>query len=344
MKNKKIKNWLAPVLVSSLFLLMTRGVWAEYIEERLDLGGTVNLDEVVVKVVDDGHDREIYYSDGENEVRVTNNEYDDLLPVYDDGLIAWQGMVDNRMWQIFVYDLGTKVTTQLTFASYPSEYPKTSGGRVVWEMPKGVGSDIFLFDGLDVVRLTSSDEIDELPEIDGEDVIWRKYDGEDMEIMAYDVSSGVKSQLTNDGVDNLEAKVFNGEVFYVQFDGNDNEVYGMKIASGAVRQITNNKVNDAGLEIEKGVLKWKSKRDGDVSKKEEAVYVEEILDLSPEEPEVPEPSVTEEMTPVATVSGTPILSPSQTDDEEATVSGTPSLSPIPTIDEEDGVATESSGY
>ena len=69
MNVKKMKNWLVPILLSSLFLLATKGVWAEYIEERLDLGGGVDLDVVVVRVVDDGHDREIYYFDGERDLK-----------------------------------------------------------------------------------------------------------------------------------------------------------------------------------------------------------------------------------------------------------------------------------
>ena len=44
MNIKKMKNWMVPVLLSSLFLLATKGVWAEYIEEKLDLGGGVDLD------------------------------------------------------------------------------------------------------------------------------------------------------------------------------------------------------------------------------------------------------------------------------------------------------------
>lgn len=255
-----IKLWSMPILTALLLLFVVKGVVASYVEEQLALGGEVDLDQVEVKAADDGHDREIYYNDGSQDIRITDNEYDDLLPVYSNGLIAWQGLVDNKGWQVFVYDIATQVTRQLTFGRYPSEYVHAAGDGIVWEMPKAVGSDIFYYDGLEVIRLTNDDQIDELPKTDGHFVVWQHYDGEDVEIMSYDLSSGTLTQLTDDSVDQTQLDIYNQEVFFKQFDDHDNEIYGLKITSKLLRQITNNDVDDANLEIKRGKLTWLSER------------------------------------------------------------------------------------
>lgn len=253
------KIWIFPILVTVPLLLLSKGALATYAEQQLTLGGATNIDNIVVGAIDDGHDREIYYIIDGVDTTITNNEYDDLLPVYSNGFIAWQGFVDNKGWQIFVYNVSTQVTRQLTFGQYPSEYVQAAGNGVVWEMPKAVGSDIFYYDGLTVIRLTDDDNIDELPQTDGDYIVWQHYDGSDIEIISYEISSRTLTQLTDDDVNQTQLAIYNGEVFFKQFDGLDNEIYGLKIVGRQLRQITDNEVDDGDVRVIKGKLVWMSK-------------------------------------------------------------------------------------
>lgn len=53
----------------------------------------------------DGHDWEVLYWDGETVVEITDNDYDDLQPTLDDGLLAWQGRPGGGAGHIFYVEL-----------------------------------------------------------------------------------------------------------------------------------------------------------------------------------------------------------------------------------------------
>lgn len=321
---KTTGRWIVPVIVAGMVVIVAKGAMAEYVEGQLVLGESVNTQSITVEARKDENDREIFYIDGERQVQVTDNNYDDLLPVYSEDRIYWQAFVNNMGWQIMMYNITTGVTTQLTHSSFPSEYPHAAGGMVTWEMPRAQGSDIFFFDGLDVIRVTNNKDRDERPKTDGNYIVWEHYDGNDIEVLAYSTVDGSRMQVTNDDENQTQLAIYAGEVFYKQFDGNDNEIFGKKIVSGQIRQITDNNVDDGNSEVRGGVLVW-------ATKLKNKGYTSKGLQLVKKTTEVvPSPSAT----PLS--SSTP--SPSPNKEDESSSSPTPIQSPSPEISIEPSIS------
>ena len=69
------------------------------------------LGQIVYKEFD-GNDYEIFLNDNGTVIRLTNNSYDDDVPViWGNRQVAWSGW-DGSDWEIFLYNSGT--TTQIT--------------------------------------------------------------------------------------------------------------------------------------------------------------------------------------------------------------------------------------
>jgi hypothetical protein len=88
--------------------------------------------------------------------------------------------------------------------------PRVSAGRVVWQVGSGSTAEVRLWDGIRVWNLTTDGFADEHPEIDGDTVVWQKFDGVDYEIAVYDVLTGTTSFPTNNGYDDILPRISGG--------------------------------------------------------------------------------------------------------------------------------------
>ncbi|OGW82354.1 MAG: hypothetical protein A3G33_11670 [Omnitrophica bacterium RIFCSPLOWO2_12_FULL_44_17] len=77
-------------------------------------------------------DFEIFYYDGNAVQRITNNDYEDRLPVIsDNGIIAWRGGPSDELIDIFIYN-GSEILN-LSNNSYFDEEPLINKqGDIVW--------------------------------------------------------------------------------------------------------------------------------------------------------------------------------------------------------------------
>jgi hypothetical protein len=81
----------------------------------------------------DGDDYEIYFYDGKETRKLTQNNYDDVNPCIHDGLVAWTGYADNYDAEIFVAETASPGSVQqLTDNEEDDRDPQTAGHRVVW--------------------------------------------------------------------------------------------------------------------------------------------------------------------------------------------------------------------
>ena len=107
--------------------------------ETLKLGDNVDEDKnprlwkgQVVWQGFDGDYFQIYHFDGTNTTQLTNTRYDNTHPDIRDGVITWMGFVDNFEPEIFVWTGGPD-PVRLTNNDHHDQFPRTAGGRVVWE-------------------------------------------------------------------------------------------------------------------------------------------------------------------------------------------------------------------
>ncbi len=90
----------------------------------------------------DGDDFEIFYynvEQGGEAIKLTTNTYDDTNPDIRDNLIIWSGYFDNWDAEIFAIDMKSSSFPDqqdynpLTENEEDDLYPKTAGGRIIWQ-------------------------------------------------------------------------------------------------------------------------------------------------------------------------------------------------------------------
>jgi len=205
-----------------------------------DVGDVVWVQEVYITWMGDilNNNKEIFYYDGENTIRLTNNYDDDNDPqINNSGEVVWIRFdgIDN---EIFYYD-GIDIV-KLTDNDYDDDSPQINDcGETVWvrhDVPwKGLlydyydlnTSEIFYYDGANIIQLTDNDYYDACPQInDSGEVVWSGSDGHDKEIFYYDGANIIKV-TDNDYDDNCPQINDSGEIFWI---GNppgrsNNEIY-----------------------------------------------------------------------------------------------------------------------
>src|SRR3990170_1217088 len=144
---------------------------------------------------------------------------------------------------------------QLTNNTFPDRGPVIDGGQVVWEGYDGNDWEIFLHNGSSIIQLTDNTFDDVGPEIDGGQVVWRGSDGHDFEIFLYNGSSII--QLTDNTFYDVGPEIDGGQVVWHGWDGNDTEIFLFDGAS--VIQLTDNAFDDFkqyGPVISMGPVVW----------------------------------------------------------------------------------------
>jgi len=167
--NNLAKLWIFPVMISLVLFFLVKPVLAQI---ALPQGFVVS---VVGDEVGENGFRQIYYLDeNNNKVFITSSNYTNSNPVTDGVNIAWMAQIDDG-WRIFLYNISTKETLQLTYQGI-NVNPKIDSGKVVWE-----GQDekkvwqIFLYDGVRVSKITDGD-MSLNPDIEGDFIVYGRKD------------------------------------------------------------------------------------------------------------------------------------------------------------------------
>jgi len=93
-----------------------------------------------------GDGGEIYYWDGKNTIKLTDNNYTDYYPSLYDGTIAWTGRdaIDGDL-EIYYWD-GNNVI-QITDNDYTDKNPSLYNGTIAWDATDGTDTELFYWDG-----------------------------------------------------------------------------------------------------------------------------------------------------------------------------------------------------
>jgi hypothetical protein len=188
-------------------------------------------------------DREIYYFDGIDVQRVTNNGYDDLAPVFDAQMqrIVWQAMIADRL-QIMVYDLETNTTRQITTGRHNSSNPDVVGNTVVWQewidtnweiMKTEVNTDGAPF----VIEQLSDNAVNDMfPQLYDGMITWQREQGRSWEVVLYDTVTGTIRTLPKSENTKYENPRF-VLLFDSKHDNGDVETVGYNLKSGDMMEL-----------------------------------------------------------------------------------------------------------
>lgn len=193
-------------------------------------------------------DREIYYFDGVEVKRITNNGYDDFAPVYDEetGRIVWQALLNDRL-QIMLYDLTEGETHQVTYSRSNSSNPHILDDMLVWQEWVDTNWEIMMLD-LDelgtmpqqtdgeelqsaIQHLTDNVVHDMFPQIYDGLITWQREKGRSWEVIVYDIRSGKEHALEKSGDTKFENPRF-VLLFDSRHDNGDVETVGYDLESG----------------------------------------------------------------------------------------------------------------
>ena len=144
--------------------------------------------------------------------------------------MVWYGGSGVQDYEIYLYDLATEQTTQLTHNAYIDVYPETDGRRVVWESLDSVGattSQIYLYDAVlnRTTRLDSAAPSYNYPKIDDGLAVWNGHDGNDLEICLYNAATGQTTQVTHNRCADYYPGIGGGQVVWSAADGQTAEVW-----------------------------------------------------------------------------------------------------------------------
>ena len=148
--------------------------------------------------------------------------------------VVWQGCngecSGGNDVEIYVYNISSGTTAQITNNNYFDYYPLIDSGKVVWTGEDGVDEEIFMYDTATGVTTKITDDTyeDDFSYIQNGHVVWHKHITEDplnQEIFVYDIATGVTTQISNNTYTDWDPVVFNGNIAWYGFDGNDLEIY-----------------------------------------------------------------------------------------------------------------------
>lgn len=186
-------------------------------------------------------DREIYHFDGVEVTRITNNEYDDFAPVFDEavGAIAWQANVQDRL-QVFYHDLEANATRQITTSRQNSSNPDIEGDRIVWQEWVGTNWEVFLAevepDGLEIEQLTDNGLHDMFPQVYDGLVTWQREKGSSWEVIVHNLKTGEEYAVEKD-----EDTKYENPRFVLLFDSKhengDVETIGYDLDTGEMMEL-----------------------------------------------------------------------------------------------------------
>lgn len=164
--------------------------------------------------------QEIYMQDGSQISQLTQTNYDNVQPAWNKNgsLIVWQGLVDER-WQIFLYDVETGATQELTSGDESSISPAIEGSNIAWQgwdaagnnweiylaMPLDAGMDGTTqtatssparASGWNVREITHDSWAHVEPTLAGGLLAWQEYRSGTWQIFVDDLASGGISQVS----------------------------------------------------------------------------------------------------------------------------------------------------
>jgi hypothetical protein len=135
--------------------------------------------------------------------------------------IVWEGW-DGWDWEIFLHDIDTGITQQLTDNRVDDRSAQVSGSNVVWASGnvRALDADIYFYDGV-MSRKIGTHGGD--PQIDGSDVVWHASDGGALQVFYFD---GARTyQITDNGLENSIPSIDNLTIVWQGYDGHDMEIF-----------------------------------------------------------------------------------------------------------------------
>jgi hypothetical protein len=146
--------------------------------------------------------------------------------------------------------------------------PSIWGDIVTWQKAKAFpfGWEIMAMIGAERFQLTTNYYYDMAPKVQGRDVAWYGWDGNDYEIFTWNADNKVIQQITSNSYDDVSPVIWDGMIAWEGYPAVESEIYAWKPARdgnpGKLEQVSNNVDDDFNPVIWDGKIVWQG-FDGD---------------------------------------------------------------------------------
>lgn len=214
---------------------------------------------------------EIMVRHGLERFQITTNFYYDLGPVVTGDNVIWYGW-DGSDYEIYRWNLQTKLTTQVTTNDYDDVSPVAHGDLIAWEGYPTVEAEIYthnLKTG-DTLKISKGLEDDLNPVVFDGKVVWQGFDGDDFELWIWDSNAevfdettkkkvGKVDRLTDNAYDDVNPSLRDGLLVWMGYADNwDAEIFAYDLASKERKQVTENDYEDKEPRTAKGLIVWQA--------------------------------------------------------------------------------------
>ena len=158
--------------------------------------------------------------------------------------------------EIFLHDLSSGNSTQITDNSLDDESPNVSNDYIVWRNSNGklFARDLDSGTTAEIAANTASTETTQLS---GDRVVWRSNDNS---LYTRDLSSGTTTEIVANSGNIANITIANGRIVWSGTRGSDNgsdrEIFAYEIGSGTVEQITENDTYDDYPQVSNDYIVW----------------------------------------------------------------------------------------
>lgn len=121
---------------------------------------------------------EIFFYNGSEIRQLTDNNFADRRPDISGNNIAWQSGLEpfkpyNVSPNISFFDGNQIIDITGEFGFINNNFaPQISGDNIVWQQGEGNNSEIFAFNGSQIIQVTDNDFADEEPQISEDNIVW----------------------------------------------------------------------------------------------------------------------------------------------------------------------------
>ena len=169
--------------------------------------------------------------------------------------VVWEGY--NGNYEIYLYNIDTNETTQLTDNTGGDYSPYLSDSYVVWYGYDG-DYEIYLYDIATGVttKVTDNSYEDRDARVSDEYVVWLGRASGNYDVFMYEIATGVTTQLTSSYYDEWGCRVDGSNMVWYGLDGWDYEIYLYKAETDETLVLSDNTTDDYGPEISGPRVVW----------------------------------------------------------------------------------------
>lgn len=148
-------------------------------------------------------------------------------------------------------------------------------GLALVGLPVAGGGVAEAADPWSLTQISDNGVNDEVPQVSGNRIVWRAYDGHDHEIMLCDVSSGAITQLTDNAIEDWEPHIDGSTVVWLAVpDGERGELMLRDLDTGTVRHLGSG-IWFGRYDIRDGMVVWSS-YDGESPNGSAGLFVHDV--------------------------------------------------------------------